>query len=569
LFGKRQPIWQISCNEQCFRFRITPQRVSNELINFLYIARGSAGEVRSMLCVMDRTRSFGCLQSEIAKFKQACESISRQLRGWADSLQNSDIQGQKHLNEHSRKQYDARKRTFTRRGLIQLGGASWMGLNLGGLWHAQAAGASGLITKRPIRACILIFYYGGPSHLDTYDLKPNATAEIRGTFKPISTAVPGMQISEHLPRMAKVMDKVALIRSVHHRATLHDSASIHALTGRPLEGPDRELFAPLPQFYPSFGSAFSYFNRNSAREVPFASLPYVFQNVVPTPCQGGGFLGRAYDPLLIDVDPREKTYPVESLRLKDGLGLDRLAERKNLLGSLGGSVHAPSTMSGLYDKAYRLIESKSIRRAIDVTQESLEMRERYGFGEPAVAAGEVNGGGGEMGVAREMRGQNLLMARRLVEAGVPFVNVYDCKQQGQNWDAHVNCESQHKNFLLPLADQSLSALLVDLEHRGLLEETLVVATGEFGRTPRINAQAGRDHWPNCYTVLMAGGGVQGGAIFGSSDRNGEYPATDPVTPGDIAATIFWRFGLNHAAEIHDQTGRPHRLTTGEPIVQLF
>jgi len=273
--------------------------------------------------------------------------------------------------------------------------------------------------------------------------------------------------------------------------------------------------------------------------------------------------------MLIDVDPKEKNYPVESLRLKAGLGLDRLAERKGLLSSLGGSINVANTMSGFYDRAYRLIESKAIRRTMDITQESTETRDRYGYGDPSAAAGEVNGGGGEMGVAREMRGQNLLMARRLVEAGVPFVNVYDCKQQGQNWDAHVNCESQHKNFLLPLADQSLSALIEDLERRGLLEETLVVATGEFGRTPRINAQGGRDHWPNCYTVLMAGGGVQGGAIFGSSDRNGEYPATDPVTPGDIAATIFWRFGIDHAAEIRDQTGRPHRLTTGEPIAQLF
>ena len=444
-----------------------------------------------------------------------------------------------------------------------------MGLSLGGLWHAQAAHGARVLTKKPIRACILIFYYGGPSHLDTYDLKPNAPAEIRGTIKPISTAVPGMQISEHLPQMANVMNKVALIRSVHHRATLHDSASIHALTGRPLDGEDRELFAPLPQFYPSFGSAYSYFNRERECEVPFATLPFVFQNVVPTPCQGGGFLGHAYDPLLIDVDPKEKNYPVESLRLKEGLGLERLAERKSLLSSLGGSVNVANRMSDFYDKAYRLIESKAVRRAMDITQESTETRDRYGFGEPSVASGEVNGGGGEMGVAREMRGQNLLMARRLVESGVPFVNVYDCKQQGQNWDAHINCENQHKKFLLPLADRSLSALIEDLDRRGLLEETLVVATGEFGRTPRINPQGGRDHWPHCYTVLMAGGGVQGGATFGSSDRHGEYPATDPVTPGDIAATIFWRFGIDHAAVIRDQTGRPHRLTTGEPIAQLF
>ena len=179
------------------------------------------------------------------------------------------------------------------------------------------------------------------------------------------------------------------------------------------------------------------------------------------------------------------------------------------------------------------------------------------------------GNGAEMGVAQSMRGQNLLLARRLVEAGVPFVNVYDFKQQGQNWDAHFKGANQHKRFLLPPADQSLSALIEDLDARGLLDSTLVVAMGEFGRTPKINKDAGRDHWPHCYTVLLAGGGVQGGAVYGSSDRLGAYPAKDPVTPGDLAATIFWRFGLDPAAEIHDTTGRPYRLATGEPIVKLF
>ena len=459
---------------------------------------------------------------------------------------------------------------FSRRRLIQLGAAGgYMGLNLGGLWRAQASIGSEAISEKPIRACILIFYYGGPSHIDTYDLKPEAAVEVRGEFKPISTVVPGLQICEHLPRMAQVMDKVALIRSVHHKASLHDSASIQTLTGRPLEGPDRELFAPLPQFYPSFGSAVAYMNRAAEHEVPFASLPFVFHNVVPTPCQGGGFLGSAYDPLLIDVDPIQRIYPVESLRLRDGMSLSRLGLRRELLDALNTSLNTTKSVSKFYDKALRLLESESIRGAMDLSREPDSVRERYGYGTAPVAKGEVNGGGGEMAFAREMRGQNYLLARRLVEAGVPFVNVYDCKTQGQNWDAHVNCANQHKNYLLPQADQALSALIEDLEQRGLLESTLIVATGEFGRTPKINATAGRDHWPDCYTVLMAGGGVQGGAVFGSSDRLGAYPASNPVTPGDLAATIYWRFGINHAAEIHDQTGRPHRLTTGEPIRELF
>jgi uncharacterized protein (DUF1501 family) len=240
-----------------------------------------------------------------------------------------------------------------------------------------------------------------------------------------------------------------------------------------------------------------------------------------------------------------------------------------LLDTLNHSIHTTQSVRKYYDQALRLLESDSIRSAMEINREPESVRDRYGYGAAPVSKGEVNGGGGEMAFAREMRGQNYLLARRLVEAGVPFVNVYDCKTQGQNWDAHANCASQHKNYLLPQADQALSALIEDLDQRGLLESTLIVATGEFGRTPKINATAGRDHWPHCYTVLMAGGGVRGGHVFGSSDRLGAYPASNPVTPGDLAATIYWRFGINHAAEIHDQTGRPHRLTTGEPIRELF
>ncbi len=209
--------------------------------------------------------------------------------------------------------------------------------------------------------------------------------------------------------------------------------------------------------------------------------------------------------------------------------------------------------------------------ALDITREPAAVRERYGFGAAPVARGAGGGGGNgaEMAYARQMRGQNLLLARRLVEAGVPFVNVYDCKQQGQNWDAHFACASQHKTHLLPQADSGLAALIEDLDARGLLDSTLVLAMGEFGRTPRINNDGGRDHWPDCYSVLLAGGGVRGGAVYGSSDSIGAFPASDPVTPGDLAATVFWRFGFDPDTAIHDMTGRPHRLAEGRPIRRLF
>jgi hypothetical protein len=459
---------------------------------------------------------------------------------------------------------------LTRRRLLEIAGGGYLGLNLGGLWQARAASPPAATRLPPIRACVLVFYYGGPSQFETYDPKPQAPVEVRGEFQAISTSVSGTHISEHLPRMARLMHKAALVRSVTHQARLHDSAAIHALTGRPLEGPDRELFSPQPQFYPSYGSAVAKFGAVNRGEVPFASLPFVFRNVHDVPCQGGGILGAAFDPLRIEINAAERRYRAEAFQRAAGVDRTRLLDRRRLLRALDHEP-ADSKLRAYYEKAYRLLDSEAIRQAVSIDQEPSAVRERYGFGAEPVAVGEGGGGGNgaEMGFARSMRGQNLLLARRLVEAGVPFVNVYDFKQQGQNWDAHFKCANQHKTHLLPQADQGLSALIEDLDDRGLLESTLVVAMGEFGRTPQINGEAGRDHWPDCYTVLLAGGGVCGGALYGASDRLGAYPARDPVTPGDLAATIFWRFGLDPATEIYDKTNRPHRLALGEPLTTLF
>jgi hypothetical protein len=457
---------------------------------------------------------------------------------------------------------------LTRRGLLQFGGGT-LGLTLGGLWRARAATPPPIEpTTKPIRACILVFYYGGPSHLDTYDLKPNAPAEVRGEFKPIPTSVPGLHVCEHLPHMAKLMHKVALIRSVTHAASLHDSASIHALTGRPLDGPDRELFAPQPQFYPSYGSAVAALGPR--RRVPFAALPFTFRNVHDVPCQGGGILGARFDPLRIECEAAGRRYQADLLRRPEGADAIRLGDRRRLTEALDRTP-AGHPLREQYERAYGLLDSAAVRDALDIAREPQSVRERYGFGPDPVTVGEGGGGGNgaEMGYARQLRGQNLLLARRLVEAGVQFVNVYDFKQQGQNWDAHFKCFNQHKTHLLPPADRGLSALIEDLDARGLLDTTLVIAMGEFGRTPKINGEGGRDHWPHCYTVLMAGGGIRGGAVYGASDRHGAYPATDPVTPGDLAATIFWRFGIDPAAEILDQGGRPHRLAAGDPVRRLF
>lgn len=465
--------------------------------------------------------------------------------------------------------------SLSRRTLLRDTLSGGLGLTLGGLLRAvnlQAAHAPGAAGAPKIRSCIVVFYYGGPSHLDTYDLKPDAPSEIRGQFKPIASSVPGLQISEHLPNMSRVMHKVALVRSMYHANRLHDSASTEALTGRQSPQGDREEFAPIPQFYPCHGATLSYFWRAKKLVVPHAALPWVFRNVIDVPCQGGGFLGNAYDPFRIEGDPANLSYRADSLKRPPDLTIDRIQSRRALLGGMQERLtgaHSPAQsipLQQFYDRALDLLRSDAIHKALDITQEDQVTRERYGLRSDS---GQGGTNGAQHGFGRNLRGQNLLLARRLVEAGVPFVNVYDFRQQGQNWDAHADNFGQHKDHLLPPADQSLAALIEDLDQRGLLDSTLVVAMGEFGRTPKINATAGRDHWPDCYSLVLAGGGIQGGAIWGASDRLGAYPAKDPVRPADLAATIFWRFGLDPALEIHDPVGRPHRIADGQPLRQLF
>jgi len=463
------------------------------------------------------------------------------------------------------------KQPFNRREALKLATGGYLGLNLGGLLgaqSAQAAESNGILGEAKIRSCIVLFYYGGPSHLDTFDMKPDAPQEVRGEFKPISTSVPGIQVSEHLPHTAKVMHHVAVVRSMHHTNRLHDSASTETLTGRQSPQGDREEFAPIPQFYPCHGSTISYMRRDQQFEVPHAALPWVFHNVVDTPCQGGGFLGSAYDPFRIDGNPAKVNYSAEMFARPSDLSIQRLEQRKSLAQRLASDpaldrLPQSQQLKALYTKAIELMQSEAVARALRIEEEPQKVRERYGMYPDKAPAGKRRVHG------HQLRGQNVLLARRLVEAGVPFVNVYDYRQQGQNWDSHNQNFVEHKDRLLPAADKAYAALIEDLDERGLLESTLVVALGEFGRTPKINKNAGRDHWPDCYSITLAGGGIRGGTVFGASDQLGAYPALDPVTPADLAATIFWRFGLNPRAEVHDQAGRPHRLADGKPIKQIF
>jgi hypothetical protein len=413
---------------------------------------------------------------------------------------------------------------------------------------AQPAEA-GRSPHRPIQACILVFHYGGPSQFETYDPKPLAPAEVRGEWQSIPTAVPGVSIGELLPRTAQVLDRMALIRSVHHPMRNHNAAAAEALTGRTPIGGDLELLADDSRSFPTLGSAVGYGLGERAGILPYVALPYTIYNVVQLPGQTPGILGGAHDRFQVFGDPNNDNFRVPALELPGGRSDGQLQARDQLLKTLDARAPLGPRMEICQERALQLISSAEIRRGFQMAGESPAVRERYG---------------------RHLIGQSLLLARRLVESGVRFVTVFDGMHNGQdaNWDSHQTIFPRHRQ-LIPPADQGVSALIEDLEQRGLLDSTLVVQMGEFGRTPKINASAGRDHWPDCYTVALAGGRVQGGAVHGASDKLGAYPDRDPVSPADLAATVLWRFGIDPQREFHDPTGRPWRLSDGQPLEGLF
>ena len=438
----------------------------------------------------------------------------------------------------------------SRRRWLQIGAVALAGRQT--MRAIQAAPVNG---AAPVRACILVFYQGGQSHLDTWDMKPNAPAEVRGPFQPIATAVPGLWASEHLPHLARVADRLSIVRSIHHRLTNHLPAAYTTLIGRDPARGDQLFVGQDRNDPPSLGSSISHARSDTNLGVlPFVALPHRMWNEMDVPGQSAGFLGSAYEPLQVEGDPSRQDFRLPELELPNGVTRARLGQRARLLDAIerpprSGRLDSAEPLAGNRQEAFQLLGSETIRRAFDLRLEDERSRDQYG---------------------RTKHGQSLLLARRLVEAGVGFVAVYDRKINGaESWDTHGNNFNLLKDSLLPPADLGLAALIEDLAQRGLLDSTLVVALGEFGRTPRVNANAGRDHWPFCYHALLAGGGARGGFVYGASDALGAYPTSDPVTPADIAATIFWRFGLDPAQEIQDRTGRPYRLADGQPIHQLF
>jgi hypothetical protein len=448
----------------------------------------------------------------------------------------------------------------SRRQWLQLGGLGLMGLSLPGLLRAENSRRS----AAPARSCVLLLLHGGPSQLDTWDMKPDAPAEVRGEFQPIRTSVAGMHIVEHLPRLARLAHHFSIIRSMTHSAINHNAATYFVTTGQP---PPREqiAFTPTENDFPHLGAQLAYAHPGRGTVPAAVSLPdpsgdgpYI------TPGQNGGFLGARFAPFTIHGDPSADDFTVEGLQSEPELRAERFTSRRRLLlavnehlGRLGDDRRLDQ-LDRYQQRAFGLLTSSKTRRAFALDREPDWLRARYG---------------------RHKYGQSLLLARRLIEAGVRLVTVYwggRVNNPLPYWDTHTNNNQRLKEELLPPFDQCFAAFLEDLAARGLLDSTLVVCTGEFGRTPRFGQftgngvnDTGRDHWSQCYSMIVAGGSGCGGRVLGRSDRFAAYPASDPFTPQDLTASLLNALGLDPALEVRDAFDRAVPLSAGQNRPELF
>ena len=453
---------------------------------------------------------------------------------------------------------------LTRRKVLQLGGMSMLaGAGFGSLLHAGSKTNSG---NNKAKSVILVNLFGGPSHIDTFDMKPDAPKEIRGEFKSIASKIPGYQVCEHLPLIANRLDKTTLIRTVSHGYNSHNPYSV--LTGF-TGGSDRENYFAKPSDHPSMAAVCQHFGMGK-EATPF----HVMMPAFPGFSQGlrragpyGGYLGKQYDPITTMCEPtfaRKGSFYDPVLPVGDpvlaafgqtpGLSLDRIADRKRLQRKMDdvskkiGDPAKSANLSRQQKQAYDLLTSSGVRTALDLDMEPSLLRERYG---------------------KNLYGSSLLAARRLVEAGVTFVTVnWECgaDSHGGHWDMHSNNFGMLK-FNLPILDTMVTALMDDLETRGLFDSTLVIVTGEMGRTPKINGSAGRDHWPQCGFCLLFGAGVKKGFVLGTSDKQAAYPVDHPVSPGDLCATVYSLLGIDSEAVVHDTLGRPTAISHGGRPIQ--
>lgn len=450
--------------------------------------------------------------------------------------------------------------SFSRRTLLQASA-------LAGLGQARLMAGVDVPTLARAKACIFIFLWGGPSHIDTLDPKPEAPDTVRSPFQTIATRTPGLFISELLPGLADRSDKLAIIRSLNHTDPAHLSSAHVVTTGHLAPVVRSDADPPSDRDTPHLGSMVTALHQHRLLAAPqadsvlpsFVTLPWLtYHPAAPggrSPGQHGGWLGHSYDPLLIEGDLSQAGWEVPALRLQENVSANRLDRRSDLLRQIGeqqAELDRSATgrnVSAFQQRACSLLTSPAVRQAFDIAAEPPEMRERYGM---------------------NIHGQCVLMARRLVERGVPFVSVNWHNDGHAFWDTHGNNFNRLKNDLCPPADQALSALLDDLTERNLLDQTIIAWVGEFGRAPIINkANAGREHHPFCYSGALAGGGIRGGTVYGASDAVGHYPAEDPVSQHEYSATILHALGIPQDQVLHDRQSRPHRLYDAPPLLNLF
>ena len=439
---------------------------------------------------------------------------------------------------------------FSRREFLRVGALGGVGLTLPELLAANGTGS-----KPRADACIVILLNGGPSHLDMWDMKPEAPSEIRSPFRSIPTTVPGVQLCEFLPRLARQMHRCTLVRSMNHSVNNSHAAAVYAA----LTGHDRgeQGGGAKPEDHPNLGSVLAKLRPGSPATFPYVALPYQTKEGAGGPLQPGflgGIIGANYDPFWVLENPDQPDFRVRNLTLPEAVSNPRLADRDRLLAALdrpflhqqGRATAAYEVMNDFQKRAFNMLASDTTRRAFQIEQEPIRAREAYG---------------------RNVYGQSVLLARRLIEAGTRVVTMSWAPDANATWDTHDNNFNKLQNTLLPQFDAAIGSLLADLAERGMLERTLVAVLGDFGRTPRINAAAGRDHWNACYSILLAGGGVQEGRVYGSSDRTGSSPADRPIAPADIIATLYHLLGVPPNTNIHDVLGRPHPLVPGGRMME--
>ena len=442
--------------------------------------------------------------------------------------------------------------TTTRRGCLVAGALGAAGLSLPRWLAAREAAPGGLAPQAD--ACILLFLDGGPSHLDMWDMKPEAAVEVRGEFQSIETSLPGYRMCELLPRLARQAHRSTIIRSMHHSVNNAHAAAVYcALTGH-----DRgeQGGGTKPSDNPSPGSVLGKLRPPTKPVIPYVHLPYITKEGAggpPQPGFFGGYLGRATDPLFVTRDPNAADFTIPELSLGD-ITTARLAGREQLFATLerpplAESISPPAQMNRFQERALDLLTSVDTQRAFRLQDEADAVRDRYG---------------------RNIYGQSTLLARRLIEAGTRLVTVSWAPDANATWDTHGGNFTKLRGELLPQLDMAAGSLIEDLAERGMLERTVVAILGDFGRSPKINGGAGRDHWNWCYSLQLIGGGFQQGLIYGASDNIGAYPAESPLIPGDVIATLYTALGIAPETELRDNLNRPHRLVPiGDVVPELL